>query len=48
MRDQQHLLVEIHVGDLQVHKLGDARTGLEQRFDELRLSRFKLTRLLTL
>jgi len=23
LRDQQHLLVEIHVGDLQVNKLGD-------------------------
>ena len=34
MRDQQHLLVKIHVGDLQVHKLGHPRPGLEQRLDE--------------
>ena len=34
MRDQQHLLVKIHIGDLQVHKLGHTRAGLEQRLDE--------------
>jgi len=34
MRDQQHLLVKIHIGDLQVHKLGHACAGLEQRLDE--------------
>ena len=34
MGDQEHLLVEIHVGNLQVDKLGHPRPVLEQGFDE--------------
>jgi hypothetical protein len=33
MRDQQHLLVKAHIGDLQVHELRHTGAGLEQRFD---------------
>ena len=34
MRDEQHLLIKIHIGHLQVHKLGHPRPGLEQSLDE--------------
>ena len=34
MRDQQHLLVKIDIGNLQVHKLGHARAGLELGLDQ--------------
>ena len=34
MRDQEHLLVKIHIGYLHLHKLRHPGTGLEQRFDE--------------